>query len=805
MGAENAPVSLKALGKRPISQVEPELDLAAVPPPQPQPLAAVQKREKRLTRSSFGGSTAGVISGDQLQADDRHSSDSSPSARLHLPLKTSILLTTRLLPRLVHYPPSTSSSSSPTPASSASPNPDVSATPTATSVPEQSQKLANKTQQQAKPLYRLMDETEFLPSRNSRHAALAEIDTSDALYHRLHRYPEVLEKRASRVERERLIHERSKLIIELEELRGRGWVYTGSSSGTGGKAEEERQRKVKEGELRLARYDALLPNQPRKSNFLNLSSTANGPTNASTSSFTGLPNIATTSNRSSPAPVPAPPPPQIAASNANRRSTGSTLIGVVIGAPSTSSGLRAGKSTYTKTATPPLSATSTGGNGSTKIRIKFNPSSTSTTAVPPTGTKSQRRATSFQSSRQKGSAVTSTRPSRTSARRESKVVSYAEDDDDDDDRSDQDGDVEHASYAREGPASYGYDHDTNRTTASESSLSDLDEANKKPRSLSKTTVSSKSTVPSVRARRSSGINPSSGLVHPGTSNPDPTRTITKPKRPTRVRLRDSFFHTTSMRDSFFPKLVVTPNNASTSHAANKTERRRSSNRIVYAFGHRLPESTLLLEREFEPFGGEYHSTTSYATGSSDDDDSSSSDEDEKKVIDDTDGTRVRKGYSRRSVEDLIRDRLTQRGEQGEFVVLKGGKILPRSAVDAWSIDPVRQETNTNQLRAQVDQSLEPPELDVKQEQHDSDPRMEVDDEAQILRTRPASPVRIAHTSKPRTLVPNVPTGPPVPVRAVSKPASSGTGTGGGGLAFALPSVTQVLFASVPTSKESSPI
>lgn len=80
------------------------------------------------------------------------------------------------------------------------------------------------------------------------------MDTSDALYHRLHRYPEVLEKRASRLERERLIHERSKLINELEDLRGRGWVYTGNSSAMGGRAEVERQRKLKEGEERLARY-----------------------------------------------------------------------------------------------------------------------------------------------------------------------------------------------------------------------------------------------------------------------------------------------------------------------------------------------------------------------------------------------------------------------------------------------------------------------------------------------------------------------------------------------------------------------
>lgn len=77
-----------------------------------------------------------------------------------------------------------------------------------------------------------------------------QVDTSDAFYHRLHRFPEVLEKRSARLERERLIHERSKLINELEELRGRGWVYQGAQ---GGKGEEERRRRIKEGEDRLKR------------------------------------------------------------------------------------------------------------------------------------------------------------------------------------------------------------------------------------------------------------------------------------------------------------------------------------------------------------------------------------------------------------------------------------------------------------------------------------------------------------------------------------------------------------------------
>lgn len=83
-----------------------------------------------------------------------------------------------------------------------------------------------------------------------------QVDTSDAYYHRLHRFPEVLEKRSARLERDRLIHERSKLILEIEEMRGRGWVYHGSQ---GGKGEAERRRKLSEGEERLKRSVSFSP------------------------------------------------------------------------------------------------------------------------------------------------------------------------------------------------------------------------------------------------------------------------------------------------------------------------------------------------------------------------------------------------------------------------------------------------------------------------------------------------------------------------------------------------------------------
>jgi hypothetical protein len=50
---------------------------------------------------------------------------------------------------------------------------------------------------------------------------------------------------------ERLINERSKIILEIEELRARSYAYI---PGQGGKGEIERNRKLKESEERLQRY-----------------------------------------------------------------------------------------------------------------------------------------------------------------------------------------------------------------------------------------------------------------------------------------------------------------------------------------------------------------------------------------------------------------------------------------------------------------------------------------------------------------------------------------------------------------------
>ncbi|KAL8287057.1 hypothetical protein RQP46_004063 [Phenoliferia psychrophenolica] len=222
--------SLKALGKRRLVDGD-----APSPPAAPAPAPAVagpaakkvkasEDGEKRVTRSSLGGP------GDRTKADSKDE-DLTAAA-----------------------PASTEA----TPSGSTSPPPPAPPAPT-DAVPV----VAPTPQFRALGL-----EDSF---SRSRHGGPSEqqVDTSDAHYLRLHRFPEVLEKRSARLERDRLIHERSKLILEIEEMRGRGWVYQGMQ---GGKGEQLRRRKLNEGEERLKRYDELLPNQPRKSGMLNLGS-----------------------------------------------------------------------------------------------------------------------------------------------------------------------------------------------------------------------------------------------------------------------------------------------------------------------------------------------------------------------------------------------------------------------------------------------------------------------------------------------------------------------------------------------------
>lgn len=129
----------------------------------------------------------------------------------------------------------------------------------------------------------------------------------------------------------------------------------------------------------------------------------------------------------------------------------------------------------------------------------------------------------------------------------------------------------------------------------------------------------------------------------------PTRASAAPL--VRKRLIDSFFHSASLRDSVMA-------------AHQKQGGRRSSSRVAYAFGQRLPDAALLHYSEFAPHGG--------VTGDSDDDD---------------------EGYSRVALEEMVQHRSLER--HGEKLVLLDGRVLPQSALDVWrdgplSISPVKQ-------------------------------------------------------------------------------------------------------------------
>lgn len=187
--------SLKALGKRPLTSSNSSSSQTLV--------QQVKQQEKRVTRSSLGGSNGtrdkldenglnesgspspplilsakvGCSPSNTLSYDERIGS-SSP---LYLPVDTAILLTTRLLPGLTHYPPTTSlpSSSSSVPA----PAPVVPLPPDPPTTKSTDGGLDGKKEKDEKPLFRLMDETEFLPSRGSRHQPLASVcSTSSYLF-----------------------------------------------------------------------------------------------------------------------------------------------------------------------------------------------------------------------------------------------------------------------------------------------------------------------------------------------------------------------------------------------------------------------------------------------------------------------------------------------------------------------------------------------------------------------------------------------------------------------------------------------
>ncbi|GAA5834947.1 hypothetical protein JCM9279_007153 [Rhodotorula babjevae] len=514
--------------------------------PAPAPVAAVKKQERRVTRSSLGGASS---SAKEATATDNERAQ----AALYLPADTRILLTTRQLPDVTFHPPSTASSSLEPPLALPSGGP-----PPSEAVANDMPKQLTKDDAAEQPLFRLLGELELLPPRGARHALPAEVDTSDAFYLRLHRYPEVLEKRASRLERERLIHERSKLIIELEELRGRTWVYAGNSAG--GRAEEERQRKIREMQDRLARYDALLPNQPRKSNFLNLSVGTNGPPLASA---TGAP--------------------------AFRRDSHTRTESPSAPGPSTS---RSRREPLHRPPTPMSATASQAGGGGTKIRIKFGAPSA------PAAPASPRRAS-------RSSAVA--------------VGPSAEDDEDDELLSD---DADPSRYTIRGELRKGPKRDrrAERARAEERKRLGLPPRASITKALTGKSGIQRRSGGRKRASRSYGdgygdedededeeMDDEDGEAgeeefggdEAGRDEWDGYDSETgRPLRPTtsrapvqlvRRRLPDSFFHSASLRDAVMA-----------SHGPNA---RRASTRVAYAFGERLPDAALLHVAEFEPRGG----------------------------------------------------------------------------------------------------------------------------------------------------------------------------------------------------------
>ena len=124
----------------------------------------------------------------------------------------------------------------------------------------------------------------------------------------------------------------------------------------------------------------------------------------------------------------------------------------------------------------------------------------------------------------------------------------------------------------------------------------------------------------------------------------------------RKRLPDSFFHSAALRDAVMASHHHNPTNGSNGSTNAAAPRRRASSRVSYAFGQRLPDQALVRQVEFEPHGGVSNDAW---------------DEEE--------------GHSRTTLEEMVRLRMERLGEE---VVVLGGHVLPKSAVDAWSKDPL---------------------------------------------------------------------------------------------------------------------
>jgi hypothetical protein len=410
--------------------------------------------------------------------------------------------------------------------------------------------------------------------------------------------------------------------------------------------------------VRPHRYDALLPNQPRKSNFLNLAGAGAvpGPSNPAASNAGG--RDTRTASPSLHAPVPTRPRPF--SSHAASRPAESN--------PNAPHG---------RPSTPVSAASVSDSNGNkTTIRIKFGPPST--TAIPTTATnnhpsaarrdggydldrytvkgelrkgpkrdrkaereraeerrklglkprssidKATRAPLQLRAGGSVSPAVSTTTPATNAGgakvlppnrspakrvRRSSRAgVSYAETDDDEDEQDDEEEEVDEL------------DDDEDAAMAGD------DAAN---------------------ARQ-------------GTSNPNAAAAAAAPParaKLVRKRLPDSFFHSVALRDAVMashgPK---GSNGTSNDDAAAAAPRRRASSRVLYAFGQRLPDQALVRQVEFEPHGGVSNDAW----------------DDEE-------------GHSQTTLEEMVRLRMERLGE--EAVVL-GGHVLPKSAVDAWSKDPL---------------------------------------------------------------------------------------------------------------------
>ena len=342
----------------------------------------------------------------------------------------------------------------------------------------------------------------------------------------------------------------------------------------------------------LVRYDALLPNQPRKSNFLN-----NGPHSVANDS---------NSRAGSPAVPSAPPRAQ------SRRQ----------------------QDPYRHST--PLSAS---GDGSTTIRIKF-------------GANGARRPNS-----------TTTRGGQSKQRSR---ISYAEADTDDEEEDE------------EGERDYYYEHEPAQSRSGKGQKRDraAEKARAQERvrlgypARSSYPVNISDRIDTTKRRRRRSKSEEEDEEADSEDNDDQEADddaedrshVTRPRHAVqlqsrrrrasrgehrRIRLPDSFFHTEASRDLYLSTLQPSDPGAPGSS-------RRSSSRLAFAFGQRLPDAALLRYQEFELFGGVAEDETDQETGN-----------------------------TGRRLEDMVVERLGVANAE-----VWGGRVVPKSALDAERRGPI---------------------------------------------------------------------------------------------------------------------